>query len=369
MLRIQPNGISLFSSSQNVQNGPPLAFYSSSIIAFCGAYGDDRRFFGLVTSTGSQQNYSCHVFMVEPKLLSHSEHTRRARCFGIHCTALAVPKSGQVLGLQECAEFPATADCILNSIVRLHRPSDEVTPRSPSEASTRLESTNSSNSDSGIGFRDDCDRNSAQIYDILEPHHSHDNTGEHKSACRSPQGRRKPSLGIRKNSHQLVYGLSTGKHHCSLQGQSRNLPSTSYEYSSEIFGKSSSSFDADPKSLQEILCSSENMRELPSTSKDMKRSLKDRLSINGSRHPPPPIEVSVLVTPPRAREKRPSMEKMTSLSPEMNEDFNKSNPNRASVSRHGTRSLENLCIAEDEVPNPLDSRNSIGSSTPALNQV
>lgn len=366
-----------------------MAFYSSSIIAFSGAYGDDRRFFGLVTFTGSRQNYSCHVFMVEPKLLSHSEHVKRARCFGIHCTGLAVPKSGQVLGLQECAEFPATADCILNSILRLHRPADEVTPRSPSEASTRLESTNSSNSDSGIGFRDDCDRNSAQIYDILEPERS--NNCEIKAVCKSPQpSRRKDSPAIRKSVHRSVgaFNMSTGsghelqmksRHASRESGKSRATSTSSFQYGSDAFGKSTSSFDADPSSLQEILCSSASCKrefqsiscEMPSTSKEMRKSAH-RLSLDGNRQPPRPIEVSVLVTPPRQREKRQSMPKIAPQvsSPQMNEEFNKSNPNRASMARNGTRSLENLCMPDEEVPvHPLDSRNSIGSSTPALNQV
>lgn len=358
-----------------MEHGPPLAFYSSSIIAFCGAYSDDRRFFGLVTSTGSRKKHSCHVFMVEPKLLSHSEHSRRARCFGIHCTALSMPKNGQVLGLQECAEFPATADSILNSIVLLHRPQrDELTTRSPSEASTRLESTNSSNSDSGIGFRDDCDRNSVQIYDILQPE-AGPSSNKSATSARSPQSRRKNSPAMRKLSHQ---------HDCKTRKPSGSSGVGSFQYS-DVFaagtgsvggGKSSISFDMDPKSLQEILGTSDfRVRNMPSTSKDLRQSSRDRLSLDGqARQPPQPIEVAVLVTPSRGSGgKRHRNRSKEVISPILNEELNKSNPHRASVSRHnGTRSLENLCAADEDeviVPTGLDSRNSIGSSTPALNQV
>ncbi|CAG7824383.1 unnamed protein product [Allacma fusca] len=384
LLRIQSTGVSLFSSSQNVDNGPPLAFYSSSIIAFCGAYNDDRRFFGLVTCTGHNKNCSCHVFMVEPKLLSHCEHVRRARAFGIICTPLPVPKNGQVLGLQECAEFPATADPILNSILRLHRPNEESQQahsqqRSPSEASNRLESTNSSNSDSGIGFRDDSDRTSARIYDIVEPDLSL--SQELRHLRRSPVPRKR-------------FPMSHHRKSLSASSQQNPQPCSNARHANNV---GFPVFESDPNSLREILGIDPESHgggvglntdiNMKSPRRNVKNSSRDRLSFNprptatsssatSSRrlNSPRHIEVSVLVTPPRAREKRVSMEQMTPISPNSTGSHpipvaNSSPlPHRVALTRNGTRSLDNLCSPEVLVQNFSESKGTIGSSTPALNQ-
>lgn len=388
LLRIKPNGICLFGSHQNATTGPPLAFYSSGIISFCGAYNEDRRFFGLVTCTSSSATYSCHVFMVDPKLLSHSDHLRRARTFGFTCSSLPLPKYGQVLGLQECVEFPATADPVLSSILRLHgtRDQDEVRPsqqqqqqRSPSEASIRLENcTNSSNSDSGVGFRDEFnDRNnssSTRIYDIVESEGI-------MFDQRSP-----PSRDLTSRSHhhnnKITSSPSSGK----------SLPVTFSSYrrsdcvdcdgaSSTVSGSISlpggrqtrNSFETDPLSLQEILMSNSNS-ELPRDRRISTRHHNSPSTSGVPRH----IEVDVVVTP------SPSHNQQSIHDEEEEESVFRqvltSSPTKSKklARKSGSRSLDNLCSPEvfSEGGKVCDSSGGrvesiIGNigSTPALNKV
>jgi len=404
LLRIQSNGVSLYSSSQNVQIEPPLAFYSSSIIKFCGAYKDDRRFFGLVTCTDPKSPCSsCHVFMVDPKLLSHCEHAKRARALGIQCTMLPVPKHAHVLGLQECGEFPATADPILGSILKLHTSnsaSEEMgnSLRSPSEASNhRLESTNSSNSDSGIGFRDESDRTSARIYDIVDtelvlPTQAED--GFYNVERHSPGPRRKlPTLPHHKKnsspsqgSSRVQVGPSSGhSKHSSCSSRISNPASGFYSTDfSEQGGKGEDlEFEVIPSSLDEILRDRDDRRKggdagSRKSGRINREISRDRLSLDPygarrhtglfGRNTQYTRKAAVYVTPPRIREKRTSMERMTRISPTV--PFNRT-PQRVSLTRNGTRSLDNLCSPEILAHCQVDSnsRNVMGCSTPVLNKV
>ena len=162
-------------------HGITLAQYPAERITFCGVYADDKKFFGLVTvhgcssdefsdvsqdGRGNDRNEqsissSCHVFMVDPSMVQHSDHARRAKTFRIECT----PANDEA-PLTHCREFPESADPILHTIMSLYRsqpgfnfengannadlPDDA--QMSPQHSNT---SSNSSNSDSGIGFRDD----------------------------------------------------------------------------------------------------------------------------------------------------------------------------------------------------------------------
>ncbi|XP_053632636.1 regulator of G-protein signaling loco isoform X3 [Cherax quadricarinatus] len=151
-------------------HGLTLAQYPAERITFCGVYADDKKFFGLVTvhgasgdelSDGSQDggsvSSSCHVFMVDPRMVQHSDHARRAKNFRLECTSH--PEA------HHCQEFPDSADPILHAIMSLYRNRvgfhldtgapgliDVEAQMSPQHSNT---SSNSSNSDSGIGFRDD----------------------------------------------------------------------------------------------------------------------------------------------------------------------------------------------------------------------
>lgn len=151
-------------------HGLTLAQYPAERITFCGVYADDKKFFGLVTvhgasgdelSDGSQDggsvSSSCHVFMVDPRMVQHADHARRAKNFRLECTPHP--------DAPHCQEFPDSADPILHAIMSLYRNRvgfhldtgapgliDVEAQMSPQHSNT---SSNSSNSDSGIGFRDD----------------------------------------------------------------------------------------------------------------------------------------------------------------------------------------------------------------------
>ena len=157
-------------------HGLTLAQYPAERITFCGVYADDKKFFGLVTIHGTSSDElsdasqdgdmistttssSCHVFMVDPRMVQHSDHARRAKNFRIECSLAPDDMAGQ------CLEFPDSADPILHAIMSLYRNRvgfhldtgapgliDVEAQMSPQHSNT---SSNSSNSDSGIGFRDE----------------------------------------------------------------------------------------------------------------------------------------------------------------------------------------------------------------------
>jgi len=306
--------------------------------------------------------------MVESKLLSHSEHLKRARAFGIQCNVLPVPKSGQVLGLQECAEFPATADPILNSILRLQKSEEHQTQRSPSEASTRIESTNSSNSDSGVGFRDDSDRNSARIYDIVEPELLFDI----KNIRRSPIPRKKHPLSYKKGSPQtspLSQIVCNHQHRVNRQlhlhddlVRLRNGMESKYKLHSS---DQSNCFQSNPQSLQEIMGEELSVRDADS-SLSRRWSEMNCISVATSSANHHHIEVDVQVTPVPRRQ-RISMERLTPISSEDTDNVTSSV--KSPLTRQGTRSLDNLCSPEVFAQNTPEIRSNLGSSTPALNKV
>jgi len=134
-------------------HGLKLAEFAAENIKFCGVYADDRRFFGLVTSQmrggeESDSSCSCHVFMVEP-INSQSERQQRASTFQFDLT---FNNNG------ECVEFPANADPILAVIYQLRGLSSsqgDPEPNQLQDVASTSSSSGSSNSDSGIGFRDE----------------------------------------------------------------------------------------------------------------------------------------------------------------------------------------------------------------------
>ena len=167
--------------------GERLAEYPARCIVFCGIYQDDRKLFGLVTQSHLDlepsedgQSSSCHVFIVDSKMVKHVDHVKRAEAFGITCMGISSGDS-----IAECIQFPETADPILQVVMNLYRGrvsqgNEDVAPglvdinananASPQPSTT---STNSSNSDSGIGFRDES-RPADRIYvlDVQSRHFS-----------------------------------------------------------------------------------------------------------------------------------------------------------------------------------------------------
>lgn len=178
-----------------------LAKYPASRLSYVSNNSDnDNRFFGLVTTVIYADGQmcdapdkiphrndviisnSCHVFVVDPKLVDHDKHTERAAQFHVTCTQDPISSS--------CLEFPGTSEYVVNLIRNMYnlkcvqpatsKPpvarnlmSAESPPRrnghldaeanSPQPSNHSEITTTSSNSDSGIGFHNDCTNISDRI--------------------------------------------------------------------------------------------------------------------------------------------------------------------------------------------------------------
>ncbi|XP_049885546.1 uncharacterized protein LOC126380288 isoform X2 [Pectinophora gossypiella] len=185
--------------------GQALAQYSRERIVYAGCGSDaDRRYFGLVTSAEMPEagtSHSCHVFAVDPRMAEHEAHLTRAREFQIACTRDPVA--------ERCLEFPPSAEYVVGVIRGMYSlpPDDSGSPtlqqlsklavkddspamgnfsrcnravfrvprdrrpcrhedarldgqefvaNSPQPSNHSEITTTSSNSDSGIGFHNDC---------------------------------------------------------------------------------------------------------------------------------------------------------------------------------------------------------------------
>ncbi|XP_049305213.1 regulator of G-protein signaling loco isoform X2 [Bactrocera dorsalis] len=202
-------------------NGNTLASYASERLNYVSSSSEsENRFFGLVTSAvhtsqmdeddeddddieaanvrngqgvvgvggvpGNNGNAhvsisnSCHVFVVDTKLCEHQAHVPRAAEFRIHCTRDPISSL--------CLEFPNNSEYVVNLIrsmytmrimppvVRHHAAEDIVNgyggvvaggpaaaAHSPQPSNHSEISTTTSNSDSGIGFHNDCNNISDRI--------------------------------------------------------------------------------------------------------------------------------------------------------------------------------------------------------------
>lgn len=175
-----------------------LAKYPNSRLSFVsGNSENDKRFFGLVTSAMYSDGLmcengqphdsnviisnSCHVFLVDTKLTEHSAHLQKAEEFQITCTKDPISDL--------CLEFPNNSEYVVNLIRSMYtlksvnqneneRPNvarqlnmnesprrvygpgiDEaagLVANSPQPSNHSEITTTSSNSDSGIGFHNDC---------------------------------------------------------------------------------------------------------------------------------------------------------------------------------------------------------------------
>ncbi|XP_063366381.1 regulator of G-protein signaling loco [Cydia amplana] len=202
LLSVLPNALNL-----RRPGGQILAQYQRERILYAGCGSDaDRRFFGLVTAAETEEqveaSHSCHVFAVDPRMAEHEAHIARAREFQLSCTRDAVA--------ERCLEFPPSAEYVVGVVKGMYSlPADDNSPnlaqisklaikgdspafgnfsrcnravfrvpreRRPCRHDDRLErledqefiansphpsnhseiTTTSSNSDSGIGFHNDC---------------------------------------------------------------------------------------------------------------------------------------------------------------------------------------------------------------------
>ncbi|KAL4719562.1 hypothetical protein ACJJTC_013497 [Scirpophaga incertulas] len=199
LLSVLPNALFL-----RRPTGQVLAEYQRERIIYAGCGSEeDRRFLGLVTSAElaeEEASHSCHVFAVDPRMAEHEAHTVRAREFQIVCTrdpvaerclefppsaeyvvavirgmySLAAEESGSP-GLQQISKLAVKGDspaagnfsrCNRAAFRiprdrRLHREDarlegQDCVANSPQPSNHSEITTTSSNSDSGIGFHNDC---------------------------------------------------------------------------------------------------------------------------------------------------------------------------------------------------------------------
>ncbi|XP_043266406.1 regulator of G-protein signaling loco isoform X2 [Venturia canescens] len=160
LLTIHVANIKLTNSENRV-----IAEYPSYRIIFCNSFSDqDKQYFGILTKSVKDNDdivsNSCHVFTIYYKLIDHAVHASTCNIFGFTCT-----KTSE---LNVCQEFPDSCNSLIGAIQTLyitdsvdndanpyneaHRHQETASPQ-PSNISTST--AHSSNSDSGIGFKDD----------------------------------------------------------------------------------------------------------------------------------------------------------------------------------------------------------------------
>lgn len=165
LMKVHADGVTVAGNG-----GKVLAEYPVNKITFCGPSSEeDKKYFGLVTMASGDGNEvlpssSCHVFAVQSNLFEHSKHFSKASSFKITCTSGPLSRG--------CFEFPPTSEPILNAIKSFCLTKDEnnanlvqnemLLANSP-QPSHSGSTAASSNSDSGIGFRDDGGNQSDRI--------------------------------------------------------------------------------------------------------------------------------------------------------------------------------------------------------------
>lgn len=206
LMTILPTCLTLKNSSNHI-----LAIYPMNRVVYVSSTTDkESRYFGLVTSAicentttentakppydlllnlWSQEpekkannldekhdfeiSNSCHVFMIDPKIIEHASHMNKAESFKITCTP------DDATGY--CMEFPKNALSIVSLIQNMYRLEDpfknirDSTKNDenllPALVANSPQPSASSNSDSGIGFRDDCGNISDRILVVEFPAH------------------------------------------------------------------------------------------------------------------------------------------------------------------------------------------------------
>ncbi|XP_019882875.1 regulator of G-protein signaling loco isoform X2 [Camponotus floridanus] len=159
LLTIHVANIKLTNSENRV-----IAEYPSYRIIFCNSFSEqDKQYFGILTksmkNTDDIVSNSCHVFTIYYKLIDHEVHSSACNVFGFTCT-----KSSE---LNVCQEFPDSCTGLIGAIQTLYisdctngeNPYNEARIRldaaSPQPSNVSTSTAHSSNSDSGIGFKDD----------------------------------------------------------------------------------------------------------------------------------------------------------------------------------------------------------------------
>lgn len=161
LLTIHVANIKLTNSENRI-----IAEYPSYRIIFCNSFSEqDKQYFGILTkSVKDKENIvsnSCHVFTIYYKLIDHVVHSSVCNIFGFTCT-----KTSE---LNVCQEFPDSCNGLIGAIQTLYISDSATTDTNPYNEMRRHQETaspqpsniststaHSSNSDSGIGYKDDC---------------------------------------------------------------------------------------------------------------------------------------------------------------------------------------------------------------------
>ncbi|XP_055378181.1 regulator of G-protein signaling loco isoform X3 [Condylostylus longicornis] len=191
LMTILPNCLTLKNSNSVIL----AAFPASRLTYVTSSSESENRFFGLVTSAFHTHNEnedegavggiinnqlqpkeitisnSCHVFVIDTKICEHSVHEHKAIEFQIVCTKDPISNL--------CLEFPNNSEYVVNLIRSMYtmktmpfpirnfhsqgingnsgkRFNQEPSANSPQPSNHSEVTTTSSNSDSGIGFHNDC---------------------------------------------------------------------------------------------------------------------------------------------------------------------------------------------------------------------
>lgn len=159
LLTIHVANIKLTNSDNKV-----IAEYPSFRIIFCNSFSElDKQYFGILTKSVKDNDdivsNSCHVFTIYYKLIDHAVHSSTCNIFGFTCT-----KTSE---LNVCQEFPDSCNSLIGAIQTLYisDTDSESNPyndearhhhaASPQPSNVSTSTAHSSNSDSGIGFKDD----------------------------------------------------------------------------------------------------------------------------------------------------------------------------------------------------------------------
>ncbi|XP_017886378.1 regulator of G-protein signaling loco isoform X1 [Ceratina calcarata] len=160
LLTIHVANIKLTNSENRV-----IAEYPSYRIIFCDSFSEqDKQYFGILTkSVKDKENIvsnSCHVFTIYYKLIDHAVHSNVCNIFGFTCT-----KTSE---LNVCQEFPDSCNGLIGAIQTLYISDSTVADTNPYNEMRRHQETaspqpsniststaHSSNSDSGIGYKED----------------------------------------------------------------------------------------------------------------------------------------------------------------------------------------------------------------------
>lgn len=221
LLQILPNCLKLYNSENALIAKYPagrLSYVSTAAATSSGIGEVDMRFFGLVTSAAYADGQicdlaaanradvvvsnSCHVFVIDLKLIDHISHFKYAELYSIVCTKDPITNC--------CLEFPSGSDYVVNLIRRMYalnattfadqalnangarstaasnrankprlpeaannarqQPNHHRDGNSPQPSNHSEITTASSNSDSGIGFHNDFTNISDRIVVVDFPH-------------------------------------------------------------------------------------------------------------------------------------------------------------------------------------------------------